>query len=154
MSAAAGSRRRQKQAAAAAPLRILVVDDSALMRDAIAAILAQDAALQLAGTAKDGLEALAQAAQLQPDIILLDIEMPRMDGLAFLRAARLAVSAAVIVLSSVAQPGSPPWLQALALGASDILAKPSGVVSPDLAEKRSQALLAAIHACRRAEGAA
>jgi two-component system chemotaxis response regulator CheB len=128
----------------AAVLRVLVVDDSSLMRRALADILAQDATLQLAGEAVDGLDALAKAEALRPDVILLDIEMPRMDGIAFLRAARLRLAARIIVISSVARLGSPYAMEALALGADDILPKPSGVVSADLAEKRGQALLAAL----------
>jgi two-component system chemotaxis response regulator CheB len=133
---------------AAAPLRVLVADDSTLMRKLIAAIVHQSPSLELAGEARDGLDALEQAAALTPDVILLDIEMPRMTGLEFLAAARLRTAASVIVISSVVQPGSGPYREALALGAADILPKPSGALSLDLAAKRSRTLLDAIHACR------
>lgn len=135
---------RRSRRKPAAPLRVLVVDDSSLMRRMIADIVRQADDLELAGEARDGLEALDQAAALRPDVILLDIEMPRLDGLGFLRAARLTVPARVIVVSSLARLGSPVCREALALGASDILPKPSGVLSLDLAETRGQALLAAI----------
>lgn len=129
---------------AAAPLRVLVVDDSSLMRRLIADIVRAAPDLELAGEARDGMEALAQARDLAPDVILLDIEMPRLDGLGFLRAARLSVPARVIVVSSLARLGSDTSREALALGASDILPKPSGVLSLDLAATRGEALLAAI----------
>lgn len=139
-----------EHAVAGAPLRVLVVDDSSLMRRLIADIVRQADDLELAGEARDGVEALELAATLRPDVILLDIEMPRLDGLGFLRAARLTVSAPVIVVSSLARLGAPASGEALALGASDILPKPSGVLSLDIAETRGQALLEAIRAHRRA----
>lgn len=135
--------------AGATPLRVLVVDDSTLMRKVIAGIVACGPDLALAGEARDGLDALAAAERLRPDVILLDIEMPRMNGLEFLAAARLRSVAAVIVISSVVQPGSPQCLRALELGARDVLAKPSGTLSLDLAARRRQALLDAIRHCRK-----
>lgn len=148
MSAApARGRSRKKPGEVLARRRILVVDDSSLMRRLLADILAQDNRLELVGEAVDGLDALAKAAALQPDVILLDIEMPRLDGLGFLRAARLEVVAPIIVVSSLARLGSSASREAIALGASDIIPKPSGVVSLDIAEARGAALLAAIHAC-------
>ncbi|MCC2637163.1 MAG: response regulator [Moraxellaceae bacterium] len=133
---------------AVAPLRVLVVDDSSLMRRVITGLVKQADGLELVGEAADGLEALEQARTLRPDVILLDIEMPRMDGLGFLRAARLGVSARVIVVSSLARLGHSASREALNLGASDILPKPSGVLSLDLAAVRGEALLAAIRGCR------
>lgn len=127
--------------------QILIVDDSFLMRRVIRSIVERDARLQVAGEATDGLDALQKAAALQPDIILLDIEMPRMDGLEFLRHARLHVTAPVLVISSVAQLGSPQAMRALDLGAADVLPKPSGVLSMDLDTERGGELLAAIQRC-------
>lgn len=148
MSAApARGRSRKKPGEVLVRRRILVVDDSSLMRRLLADILAQDNRLELVGEAVDGLDALDKAAALQPDVILLDIEMPRLDGLGFLRAARLEVVAPIIVVSSLARLGSSASREAIALGASDIIPKPSGVVSLDIAESRGDALLAAIHAC-------
>lgn len=144
-----GAPRRSRRKVASAPLRVLVVDDSSLMRRMIADIVRQADDLELVGEARDGLDALDQAAALRPDVILLDIEMPRLDGLGFLRAARLTVPARVIVVSSLARLGSPVCREALALGATDILPKPSGVLSLDLAETRGMSLLAAIRDCRQ-----
>ena len=73
---------------AARRTRILIVDDSAVMRSLLRSVVSSDAALEVAGTAADGASALACLAQLQPDLILLDVEMPVMDGLVTL--ARIA----------------------------------------------------------------
>lgn len=136
--------RRQANAGTAAVRRVLIVDDSLLMRRVIRAIVEKDPSLQVVGEAADGVQALERAAELTPDLVLLDIEMPRMDGLEFLRRARLLCDARIVVVSSVVQPGSPKVMQAIELGASDILPKPSGALSVDLEEKRGDELLAAI----------
>jgi two-component system chemotaxis response regulator CheB len=136
--------------AALAPLRVLIVDDSTMMRRVIAGIVESCEDVVIVGEAADGIEALEKAAQLQPDVILLDIEMPRLDGLGFLKEARLATAARVIVISSVAHPGSFSCREALELGARDVLAKPSGVVSLDLAERRRAVLADALRRCRAA----
>lgn len=134
-------------AAQQAPRRVLVVDDSFLMRRVIRGILDRDPTLAVVGEAADGLDALKKVAELTPDLVLLDIEMPRMDGIEFLRRARIATDARVIVISSIAQLGSPCANTALDLGVDDILPKPSGVLSMDLEERRSRELLDAIHRC-------
>lgn len=140
----------EQAAQPSSPLRVLVVDDSSLMRRIIGGLVTAAPDLALAGEAADGEEALTLALQLRPDVILLDIEMPRLDGLGFLREARLRIASPVIVVSSLARLGNPVAGDALALGARDILPKPSGMLSLDLAETRGAALLAAIRACRAA----
>ncbi|MFZ5757549.1 MAG: response regulator [Pseudomonadota bacterium] len=127
--------------------RILIVDDSFLMRRVIRNIVERDPALEIIGEARDGVEALERVLELSPDVVLLDIEMPRMDGIEFLRRAQLVSDACVIVISSVTQLGSPQALEVLDLGAADILPKPSGVLSVDFEEQRGHALLEAIHRC-------
>ncbi|MFZ5723474.1 MAG: response regulator [Pseudomonadota bacterium] len=127
--------------------RVLIVDDSLLMRRVIRNIVERDPALTVVGEARDGVEGLEQVLSLAPDVVLLDIEMPRMDGIEFLRRAQLVSVARVIVISSVAQPGSPQALEVLDLGAVDILPKPSGVLSIDFEVQRGHALLEAIHRC-------
>jgi len=82
----------------------------------------------------------------RPDVILLDVEMPTMDGIGFLRQARTRVAAPVIVISSVVRPGSSQAMEAIDLGAADILLKPSGVLSVDLESVRGEELLDAIAA--------
>ena len=127
--------------------KVLVVDDSFLMRRVIRNIIEKDEDLEVLGEASDGVEALEQVATLFPDLILLDIEMPRMDGIEFLREARLLTSVPVIVISSVARLGSPQAMEALEMGVADIIPKPSGVLSMDLEEKKSRELLDVLHRC-------
>jgi len=115
--------------------RVMIVDDAAMMRLVVNNMLSGDPHLHVAGFAANGREALDRLAQVQPDLILLDIEMPEMDGLEFLRHARLKSEARVVVLTSVAPLGSPKAMQAYALGADAVISKPSGAVSYDLEEK-------------------
>jgi two-component system, chemotaxis family, protein-glutamate methylesterase/glutaminase len=82
--------------------KVLIVDDSSVMRLTIRNLIAKDQNLVIVGAAGNGKEALDQLDKLQPDLILLDIEMPEMDGLEFLRHARLKTRAKVVILSSLA----------------------------------------------------
>jgi two-component system chemotaxis response regulator CheB len=125
--------------------RVMLVDDAAMMRLIIQNMLHGDPNLMVAGTASNGREALDKLAEVKPDLILLDIEMPEMDGLEFLRHARLKSKAKVVVLTSVAPTGSPKAMQALALGADAVISKPSGAVSYDLEEKRGSELRQTIY---------
>ena len=107
--------------------RILIVDDSAVMRSLLRTVVGADASLEVAGTAGDGESALKAIAPLHPDLILLDVEMPVMDGLATLRKLRtLGHHAPVIMCSSLTQRGARVTIEALAGGASDYVAKPAG----------------------------
>lgn len=132
---------------AANTMKVLIVDDSFLMRRIIRNIVENDPLLTIVGEAEDGVIALEKVAELSPDIILLDIEMPNMDGIEFLRRSRLVTSAKIIIISSVARLDSSEARDALALGAADIIPKPSGVLSLDFEEKKSRELLDAIHKC-------
>ena len=129
------------------PIRVLVVDDSRTIRRLLRDILASDPLLEWAGEAQDGAEGLRQMASLSPDLTLLDLEMPVLDGLGFLAEWALAGRGEVVVVSSAAPPGSPIALEALRRGASSCVAKPSGALSPDLAERAGEEIRAA---CRRA----
>jgi len=128
-------------------IKVLIVDDSFLMRRIIHNIIDKDEQMTVVGEAADGAIALEKVAELKPDLILLDIEMPNMDGIEFLRRARLLTSAKVIVISSVARIDSPEAQTVLELGAVDIIPKPSGVLSVDFEEQKSRELLDAIHKC-------
>lgn len=126
---------------------VLIVDDSFLMRRVIKNILDTDTAFLVVGEAVDGIDGLEKVKELSPDIILLDIEMPRLDGIGFLKQAKMLTDATIIVISSVTRLGSPQAMEALELGVADIVCKPSGVLSMDLEEERSAELLEAIHRC-------
>ena len=124
--------------------KVMVVDDAAMMRIVVQNILRGHPDFFVAGYAENGKTALAKLPQIQPDLILLDIEMPEMNGLEFLRHARLKSKAKIVILSSVAGSGSRIAVQALSLGADALVTKPSGAVSYDLAEKRGSELVQVI----------
>lgn len=113
--------------------RIMVVDDTPLIRLVVRSLIEQTPDLEVVAVAKNGKEALQQLDAAAPDLILTDIEMPEMDGLTFLKHARLRSRAKTIVLSSVAEAGSPKALEARKLGANAVIAKPDGaaVISND-----------------------
>ncbi|MBZ4193224.1 MAG: chemotaxis response regulator protein-glutamate methylesterase [Candidatus Contendobacter sp.] len=112
--------------ALAAKIRIMLVDDSAVIRHLLTDVLSNDPALEIAASATNGRIALAKLAAVKPDIVILDVEMPEMDGLETLaelrkRQPRLPV----IMFSSVTERGAAVTLEALALGANDYITKPS-----------------------------
>ncbi|MBS7812462.1 response regulator [Roseococcus pinisoli] len=129
-------------AAADRPIRTLIVDDSAMMRRLLRGILAADPRFAVVGEAADGAAGLAAQAELRPDLTLLDLEMPVLDGMGFLAEWALAGHGAVVVVSSAAHPGTPAALEALRRGAFAAVAKPSGALSPDLAERAGAEILA------------
>ncbi|MEP7013284.1 MAG: chemotaxis response regulator protein-glutamate methylesterase [Acidobacteriota bacterium] len=106
------------------PTRVLVVDDSAVMRQFMAALVGSQPDL-VATTAADPILALAKIERERPDVILLDLEMPRMDGLAFLRRLMRDDPIPVVVCSSHAQSGTAAAFAALDLGALEVVAKPA-----------------------------
>lgn len=130
-----------------AAVTILIVDDSFLMRRVIRNIIESDPSFTVCGEASDGADALKKLEELAPDIILLDIEMPQIDGIEFLKRAKMVTDALVIVISSITRPGSPQAMEVLALGVADVIAKPSGVLSLDMEDERRDDLLEAIHTC-------
>jgi len=110
-------------------LRVLVVDDSALVRKTITDALNLDPGIEVVGSACDPYVAREKIMRLDPDVITLDLEMPRMDGLTFLRILMEHHPMPVVVVSSLAQAGSQAALDALEAGAVDVLAKPNGTMS-------------------------
>ncbi|MDI9484192.1 MAG: chemotaxis response regulator protein-glutamate methylesterase [Bacillota bacterium] len=108
------------------PIRVLVVDDSAFMRKLITEIINADPELEVAGFARNGQDALEKLDRLDVDVVTLDVEMPVMDGLETLRRIMKSKPLPVVMLSSQTRRGSETTIQALALGAVDFIAKPSG----------------------------
>jgi two-component system chemotaxis response regulator CheB len=114
---------------------VLVVDDSALMRNLVSKMIEETPGLRVVDTAMNGKFALQKIPAAQPDVICLDIEMPMMNGIEFLREWRKqGLGIPVIILSSVAEEGAAVTMEALALGASDFIQKPGGSVSLDIAQ--------------------
>ncbi|HOQ93010.1 MAG TPA: response regulator, partial [Treponemataceae bacterium] len=126
-------------------ISVLVVDDSALMRNLIGRIVEQTPGLSLAGKAMNGQFALDKIPMLKPDVIVLDIEMPTMNGVEFLKERKKrGIQIPVIILSSIAKEGAAVTLECLSLGASDFITKPSGSDSADIskvAQKLAELLL-------------
>jgi two-component system chemotaxis response regulator CheB len=124
------------------PIKVLIVDDSALIRQVLAEILRQDTDLSVVGAAADPYIAWEKINSLQPDVLTLDVEMPRMDGLAFLEKLMRARPMPVVMVSSLTEKGCQTAMRALELGAVDFVTKPkvdvtSGTVElgPEIIEK-------------------
>jgi two-component system, chemotaxis family, protein-glutamate methylesterase/glutaminase len=131
--------------------RVLVVDDSALMRKLIPAVLARDPSIEVVGTAMDGAFALKKIEELKPDVVTLDLEMPRMDGMETLRLIMRRAPLPVILFSTHSKEGASATLRALALGAVDFLPKPKDASTGHL-EAIADQLIAKIKVAKRAAG--
>jgi len=108
-------------------IRVLVVDDSAFMRYLIAKQITADGSIEVAASARDGIDALEKIAQYKPDVVTLDLEMPRMDGLTALEQIMKENPVPVILLSTLTQEGAAVTIKGLELGAVDFVTKPSVV---------------------------
>ncbi len=128
-------------------VRVLIVDDSALVRRILSDALSKHPDIEVVGTATDPYVARERIVQLRPDVVTLDIEMPRMDGLSFLGKLMRHFPLPVVVVSSLTQANSETALRALALGAVDVIAKPgSSLATADVTEELARAVRAASHA--------
>jgi two-component system chemotaxis response regulator CheB len=105
--------------------RVLVVDDSALMRQALSQMIERDPGIEVVGTAADPYAARDKIKKLNPDVLTLDVEMPRMDGLSFLEKLMRAHPMPVVMVSSLTEAGCATTLRALELGAVDFVTKPT-----------------------------
>jgi len=104
-------------------IKVLVVDDSAFMRKAITSMLQEDPNIKVIGSARDGVEAIQMVQELKPDVVTMDIEMPRMDGISALKEIMSKCPVPVIMVSSLTVEGAKVTLEALELGAVDFIPK-------------------------------
>ena len=131
------------------PIKVLVVDDSAVVRQLMTELLSRDRQIEVVGTAADPLLAREQIKRLNPDVLTLDVEMPRMDGLAFLENLMRLRPMPVVMVSSLTERGADITLQALALGAVDFVTKPRIGVAQGLQEYADE-IVAKVKAAARA----
>jgi two-component system chemotaxis response regulator CheB len=134
-----------------ARIRVLVVDDSALMRKLIPAALARDPSIEVVGTAMDGSFALKKIEELHPDVVTLDLEMPRMDGMETLRLIMRRAPMPVVLFSTHSKEGGYATLKALALGAIDFVQKPQDAAAGYL-DSIADELIEKIKVAKRAAG--
>src|SRR4051812_23485867 len=113
-------------------IRVMIADDSAFMRKVLVSIISADPQLEVAGEARDGKDAVAQAEALRPDVITMDINMPHMDGLQATEAIMSSNPKPIVVVSSESREGADITLKALELGAIDFVPKPSSGVDLDM----------------------
>ena len=113
-------------------VKVVVVDDSAFMRKAIQTMLEKDTEITVVGTAKNGEEGLEKVRDLDPDVVTMDIEMPKMDGLTALRHIMMEMPRPVLMISSLTTEGAEATLKALELGAVDFIPKQLSRVSLDI----------------------
>ncbi len=130
-------------------IKILVVDDSAFMRKALSMMLESDPAIKVIGTARDGEEGVEKVRRLKPDLVTMDIEMPRMDGLTALREIMLKNPVPVMMISSLTTEGAGATLDALEMGAVDFIPKQLSYVSLDIIKIKDEMLTKIKNIARR-----
>jgi two-component system chemotaxis response regulator CheB len=130
-------------------IRVLLVDDSAVVRQVVLALLEREPDIQVIGAASDPLFAMDKMAKEWPDVIVLDVEMPRMDGITFLKKIMAERPTPVVICSTLTERGAETTLQALAAGAVDIITKPK-VSLKGFLEQSSAELVAAVRAAAQA----
>lgn len=133
-------------------ITVMIVDDSASVRAALSAFIREDNGLELIAAVADPFEAAAKMRDRLPDVLLLDLHMPRMDGLTFLRKIMAQRPIPTIVVSSFAREGSEESLRALELGAVDVLMKPD-VATPDARREAAIRIADAVRAAAQTRGA-
>jgi two-component system chemotaxis response regulator CheB len=113
-------------------VRVLVVDDSAVMRQLLSTLLSSDPEIEVVGTASDPYVARERIKALNPDVVTLDVEMPRMDGVTFLRKLMTLHPMPVVMISTLTQAGAEITLEALEIGAVDFIAKPTSNLAQNM----------------------
>lgn len=121
-------------------IRILIIDDSAFMRKALSMMLESDPVIKVVGTANNGEDGIEKVKQLKPDLVTMDVEMPRMDGLTALRHIMNTNPVPVMMVSSITTDGAAATLEALDLGAVDFIPKQMSYVSLDIVKIREDLL--------------
>jgi two-component system chemotaxis response regulator CheB len=119
-------------------ITVLIVDDSALVRQVLTAVLSSDPKIDVIGAAKDPFDAREQIKKLNPDVLTLDIEMPKMDGITFLEKIMTLRPMPVVMVSTLTQKGGDLTMRALELGAVDFVSKPTSDVQQSLTELGSE----------------
>jgi two-component system chemotaxis response regulator CheB len=130
-------------------IKVLIVDDSAVVRQVLTANLSQDPSIKVIGAASDPIFAMAKMQTQWPDVIVLDVEMPRMDGITFLRKLMAERPTPVVICSTLTEKGAETTMQALAAGAVSIVTKPKADLKQFLQDD-SENLVAAVKAAARA----
>ncbi len=131
--------------------RLLIVDDSPLVRKTILDLFADEESVQVVGQAENGIEALYQVSQLKPDVITMDISMPGMDGLSALKHIMIKSPTPVVMLSSLTKEGAAITYDALRFGAVDIISKPSAIENDGALDEQAADILSKIEFASQVE---
>ena len=134
-------------------IKVMIVDDSAVVRQVVSQALAGDASIEVIGTASDPLFALDKMRSMWPDVLIIDIEMPRMDGITFLKKIMAEHPTPVVICSSLAEQGAQASFEALAAGAVSIITKPKLGLKSFLEDSANDILHAVRSAARANIGA-
>src|ERR1700738_910267 len=121
-----------------AKIRVLIVDDSSLIRQLLSMLLSSDPEIEVVGAAPDPYVARDMIKSLSPDVVTLDVEMPRMDGLSFLRKIMELHPLPVVMVSTLTQANADVTIQALEIGAVDFVAKPTSQLDKGMEVLASQ----------------
>ncbi len=140
MSERSFDRRRDPSVDRGKPIRVLIVDDSALVRRILSELMSSDPGIEVVGVANDAFMAREKIKLLAPDVLTLDVEMPRMDGVTFLRNLMRLRPMPVVMVSSLTDHGAEITLEALSIGAVDYLPKPKIDLAATLADYRDELL--------------
>jgi two-component system, chemotaxis family, protein-glutamate methylesterase/glutaminase len=127
-------------------ISVLIVDDSAVVRQVLSTVLSHDPAITVSGTAADPIYAMQRMNASWPDVVLLDVEMPRMDGITFLKKLMSVRPTPVVICSTLTQKGAETTMQAMAAGAVDFITKPTIGLKHFLEEDGSGEILRAVKA--------
>ncbi len=140
MSGSGFDRRQDAGTGHGRPVRVLIVDDSALVRRILSELMSSDPGIEVVGVANDAFMAREKIKALSPDVLTLDVEMPKMDGVTFLRNLMRLRPMPVVMVSSLTEHGAEITLEALSIGAVDYLPKPKIDLAATLADYREELL--------------